>query len=83
MPVIQQRAQVGSKRIRTSAAVRRASATRGTPWPAWFSGELGLSDTRILEHHVDLNLTDLEAAWAYYHQQPEEIEKVIREDEEA
>ena len=44
---------------------------------------LGLSDARILEHHVDLNMTDLEAAWAYYHQQPEEIEKVIREDEEA
>ncbi len=44
---------------------------------------LGLSDTRILEHHVGLNMTDLEAAWAYYRQQPEEIEKVIREDEEA
>ncbi len=44
---------------------------------------LGLSDERILEHHLDLNMTDLEAAWAYYHQQPEEIEKVIREDEEA
>jgi uncharacterized protein (DUF433 family) len=44
---------------------------------------LGLSDERILEHHLDLIMTDLEAAWAYYHQQPEEIEKVIREDEEA
>jgi hypothetical protein len=36
-----------------------------------------------VEHHVDLNKSDLEAAWAYYHQQPEEIELVMREGEEA
>ncbi len=42
---------------------------------------MGLSDERILEHHLDLTMTDLEAAWAYYHEQPEEIEKVIRVDE--
>lgn len=44
---------------------------------------LGLSDERILEHHLDLTTTDLEAAWAYCLQQPEEIEELIREDEEA
>jgi uncharacterized protein (DUF433 family) len=44
---------------------------------------LGLSDERILEHHLDLNRTDLEMAWAYDRQQPEEIEQRIREDEEA
>ena len=44
---------------------------------------LGLTDERILEHHPDLNGADLETAWAYFHQEPDEIEKVIREDEEA
>jgi len=43
---------------------------------------LGQSDDGILEHHPDLNRTDLEAAWAYYHQQPEEIDQMIQEDEE-
>jgi uncharacterized protein (DUF433 family) len=45
--------------------------------------KLGLSNERILEHHLDLNKADLEAAWAYYHLQPAEIEQTIREDEEA
>jgi uncharacterized protein (DUF433 family) len=44
---------------------------------------LGLSDERILEHHPDLNSADLETAWAYCHQQPNEIEQTIREDEDA
>jgi uncharacterized protein (DUF433 family) len=44
---------------------------------------LGLSDERILEHHPDLNKSDLDAAWAYYLQQPDEIEQDIRDDEEA
>jgi uncharacterized protein (DUF433 family) len=66
--------------------VRRASATRAIQWPVaglvqW--RRLGLSDTRILEQHPDLNPSDLEAAWAYCHQNLEEIESVIREDEEA
>jgi uncharacterized protein (DUF433 family) len=43
---------------------------------------LGVSDDRILEHHPDLNTTDLEAAWTYYRQQPEEIEQLMQEDEE-
>jgi uncharacterized protein (DUF433 family) len=44
---------------------------------------LGLSDERILEHHLDLSKADLEAAWAYYLEKPDEIEQVIRDDEEA
>ena len=44
---------------------------------------LGLSDERILEHHHDLTMADLETAWEYYRQQAEEIERRIREDEEA
>jgi uncharacterized protein (DUF433 family) len=44
---------------------------------------LGLTNARILEHHPDLSLTDLEAAWDYFAQHPEEIEQSIREDEGA
>jgi uncharacterized protein (DUF433 family) len=44
---------------------------------------LGLSDERILEHHLDLNRTDLETAWDYYNQQAAEIEQRIREDEDS
>ncbi|MHB1560784.1 MAG: DUF433 domain-containing protein [Isosphaeraceae bacterium] len=44
---------------------------------------LGLSDARIIEHHPDLTEADLEAAWTYYRQHIEEIDEVIRQDEEA
>ena len=68
-----------SGRLRWTACIRN---TRHTVAGLVQWHRLGLSDERILEHHLDLNMTDLEAAWAYYLQQPEEIEKVIREDEE-
>ena len=42
---------------------------------------LGLTDQPILEHHPDLTEADLEAAWFYYRQHPEEIDQAIREDE--
>lgn len=44
---------------------------------------LGLSDEGILERHPDLTLADLEAAWAYYKSNPDEIDQAIRDDEEA
>ena len=44
---------------------------------------LGLSDARILERHPDLNQADLDAAWSYYRQHREEIDRAIKEDEEA
>jgi len=44
---------------------------------------LGLSDARILEHHPDLMQADLDAAWVYYHDNSEEIDRAITEDEEA
>jgi len=43
--------------------------------------KLGLSDNNILEHHPDLSKTDLDAAWTYYDQNPEEINRAIRDDE--
>jgi uncharacterized protein (DUF433 family) len=44
---------------------------------------LGLSDDRILEHHPDLTYDDLDAAWAYYEKNREEIDQAIQDDEEA
>jgi uncharacterized protein (DUF433 family) len=44
---------------------------------------LGLTDARILEHHPDLTQADLDAAWEYYAQHPDEIDQAIREDAEA
>jgi uncharacterized protein (DUF433 family) len=44
---------------------------------------MGLTDARILEHHPDLTPADLEAAWEYYAQHPEEIEQAIQEDAQA
>jgi uncharacterized protein (DUF433 family) len=43
----------------------------------------GLTDARILEHHPDLTLADLEAAWAYYATHREQIEQAIKEAAEA
>ena len=39
----------------------------------------GVTDARILEHHPDLTLADLETAWAYYAAHHEEIEQAIKE----
>ncbi len=44
---------------------------------------LGLSDAQILQHHPDLTESDLTAAWSYYRDHAEEIDRAIKEDEEA
>ncbi len=44
---------------------------------------LELADHQILERHPDLSQGDLDAAWFYYSQNPEEIDRAIRDDEEA
>ena len=41
--------------------------------------KLGLSDSRILEHHPDLTPADLEVAWAYYASHREEIERALQD----
>ncbi|HEY1378230.1 MAG TPA: DUF433 domain-containing protein [Gemmataceae bacterium] len=45
--------------------------------------QLGLTDARILEHHPDLTQADLDAAWTYYAEHPDEIDRTIRENAEA
>ena len=42
----------------------------------------GLTDARILEHHPDLTQADLEAHWAYYATDHEEIGLALKEDAE-
>jgi uncharacterized protein (DUF433 family) len=59
---------------------------RKTRIPVWGLIEwrrLGLSDAEIREQHPDLTPADLEAAWEYYAQHPEEIDQAIRENEAA
>jgi uncharacterized protein (DUF433 family) len=43
----------------------------------------GLTDARILEHHSDLTLADLEAAWEYYARHKDEIDEAMRANSEA
>jgi uncharacterized protein (DUF433 family) len=45
--------------------------------------EQGVSDGRILQHHPDLMQADLDAAWEYFTSHRDEIERAIRDDEEA
>lgn len=44
--------------------------------------KLGLADPEILERHPDLTQEDLDVAWTYWRQYPQEIENAIRADEE-
>ena len=45
--------------------------------------KLGLTDIQILERHPDLSPADLEAAWTYFDQHSDEIDRTIRENEDA
>jgi uncharacterized protein (DUF433 family) len=38
---------------------------------------LGLTDERILEHHPDLTLDDLAAAWSYYESHTAEVDAAV------
>ena len=52
--------------------------TRHTVWGVVEWQKLGLSDPQILARHPDLKQTDLDAAWAYYRQNPDEIEHALK-----
>jgi uncharacterized protein (DUF433 family) len=62
------------------ACVRK---TRHTVWGLVHWTKLGLTDDQILQHHPDLTQADLDAAWAYYRQHPDEIDEALRANEEA
>ncbi len=56
--------------------------TRHTVWGLVEWRQLGLADAEILERHPDLTQVDLDVAWRYYDDHREEIEQVIRENDE-
>ena len=61
----------------------RIRKTRITVWGLVEWRSLGLSEEEILEHHPDLTQADLEAAWDYYSEHPEEIDQAISDEEAA
>lgn len=58
--------------------------TRIAVWMLVEARRLGIPDEKLLNRHVvPLTQADLDAAWAYYEANREEIEQTIRENEEA
>jgi uncharacterized protein (DUF433 family) len=55
--------------------------TRITVWGLVEYRKLGLPDEQILRHVPDLSAADLEAAWEYYRQNPDEIDRALWENE--
>ena len=62
------------------ACIRR---TRITVWGLVEWRRLGLSDSQLVEQVQELTRDDLVAAWEYAALHPEEIDRAIRENEEA
>jgi len=56
--------------------------SRITVWGLVAWRKLNVSDGRILEMIAGLTPPDLEAAWKYFEDHPEEIERLIRENEQ-
>jgi len=61
----------------------RIRNTRHTVWGLVEWRQLGLSDAEILKRHPDLTQADLNAAWAHYERNREEVERAIRQNQEA
>lgn len=61
----------------------RVRSTRIAVWLLVGYRKDGVSDSRLLEMYPALNLGDLSAAWWYYAEHHDEIERAIREQEEA
>ncbi len=52
-------------------------------WQLEAGRQLGISDTEQMASFIDLNQSDLDNAWAYVESNREEIERALRENEEA
>jgi uncharacterized protein (DUF433 family) len=57
--------------------------TRHTVWGLVEWRNLGIADERILQHHPDLTRADLDAAWDYYQQHREEVDRAIHANKKA
>jgi len=55
--------------------------TRITVWGLVNARRFGLADAQILQSIVGLLPEDLQAAWDYYRQHPDEIDQDIRDNE--
>ena len=69
---------------KTSGVCGGDARIRSTRIPVWLLvgyRKDGVSDSRILEMYPALNLGDLSAAWWYYTEHQDEIERAIREQE--
>lgn len=57
--------------------------TRLPVWSLEQARRLGFSDTELLEAYPSLMISDLASAWAYVESNPTEVDRAIRENEEA
>jgi uncharacterized protein (DUF433 family) len=60
------------------ACIRRM---RFPVWQLVEARRLGISDETLLEHHPNLTPADLDVAWRYYSEHPQEIEQAIWEND--
>jgi type III restriction enzyme len=58
----------------------RIRDTRIPVWTLVSFRQQGASDEELLRNYLGLNPQDLEAAWSYYTQYPEEIDQVIADE---
>jgi len=58
----------------------RIRDTRIPVWTLVSFRQQGASDEELLRNYPGLNQQDLEAAWSYYAQYPEEINRVIADE---
>ena len=58
----------------------RIRNTRIPVWTLVSFRQLGASNEELLRNYPGLNQQDLKAAWAYYEENPEEIDQILAED---
>lgn len=58
----------------------RIRDTRIPVWTLVSFRQQGAANEELLRHYPGLNQLDLEAAWSYYAQYPEEIDQVIADE---
>jgi uncharacterized protein (DUF433 family) len=67
------------KTPRVCGGLARIRETRIPVWTLVSFRRQDASDQELLHNYPGLNQQDLEAAWSYYAQHPEEIDQVIAE----
>ena len=58
------------------------AGTRIPVWVLYRARQLGATDRKILRMYPRLKTADLKSAWAYVQAHPDEIERMIRENED-